>query len=82
VSTKGGVPFVVETRITVRYLVELLVLSRLSKALVFQDRYSSAPRGEVVHFDASEVRGRISVATVLAIFQQSERMPKSLPSPS
>lgn len=43
---------------------------------------SSAPRGESSPLCASEVRGRISVATILAILQQNETMPKSLPSPS
>lgn len=81
-STRGDVPFVVETCVTVRYLIELLVLSRLSKALLLSSDVLARHEVEVVHFDVSEVRGRISVATVLTILQQSERLPKSLPSPS
>jgi hypothetical protein len=80
VSTRGHVPFVVETRLTVRYLVGLIVRSRLSKAFVLKTDTLARHEVEVVHFDASEVRGRISVATILAILQQSERAPKSLPS--
>lgn len=79
---QGGCTFVVDTRVTARYLIKLVVLSRLSKALVLSSDVLARHKVEVVHFDASEVRGRISVATILAIFQQSERMPKSLLSPS